>query len=741
MAVQIQIRRDTQANWESVDPVLAAGEMGVETDTGRFKFGNGTDSWNSIAFSGQAWGNIVGTLSDQTDLQNALDGKIGEVQHGVTLTGKGTAAEPLHLNLSANFDFVGALQLSGNDVLTVADVGTADDQVPTVSQLMSSNWVWTGANQFTNLIVSGSNGNTFLGTASTSGALNVDLPDEDGTILLDTTLYDTDTNAVAGTMFIDEQTGYLCFAYHNGAIEILASDGYELLNGPAGAYDSRISTTRNTKAIRLTEDFNLEEVEPHVARRTYNPDTERMEWLFEEERTNIVKSSVLVDDSNWDAGSATLTELSLNRLGFFPGLEIASGGESFHRAVQNTGQSLGPGTISVDVYYEEGSSGFMRIRITDDVGDLSQVAGEIGADSWFQNDGLGIVSDINDRAFGDIRRITFLIELTESKSGIDVSIGPHSTTAGETVIVHGFQVHEGPLSSFINTPSSGLGTRADDRALMDGQPFEDIWNDEEGSIVIEWEYMDGGNTQNVSHISDGTNPNRIWVDERNGGRVGVEATDVFNTLEPVSGVSKGDPVRLAFAFNDDGFSACFDGGSVLTTSIPEMPIGCDRFLVAADSSGTISSLPVKLTAFHYYPKKLPDYLVQGLSKLLTVEAPKFSIPVIKDKVLHVGAQVQAQQYHQGVIHSHGNVSGAKTIDLGQANYQAMTLTGNSTFSFKAPAGPCSCNVLITNSGAGNTITLPGGVVFETGAQNEDDAAKYVLTIIYDGSDYWVSWAT
>jgi hypothetical protein len=50
MATKIQARRDTAANWTSVNPVLAAGEPGFESDTGKFKFGDGTTAWNSLAY-------------------------------------------------------------------------------------------------------------------------------------------------------------------------------------------------------------------------------------------------------------------------------------------------------------------------------------------------------------------------------------------------------------------------------------------------------------------------------------------------------------------------------------------------------------------------------------------------------------------------------------------------------------------------------------------------------------------
>ena len=52
MATQIQFRRDTAANWTSANPTLAIGEMGLETDTGKFKVGNGTTAWNSLAYGG-----------------------------------------------------------------------------------------------------------------------------------------------------------------------------------------------------------------------------------------------------------------------------------------------------------------------------------------------------------------------------------------------------------------------------------------------------------------------------------------------------------------------------------------------------------------------------------------------------------------------------------------------------------------------------------------------------------------
>ncbi len=48
--VRIQVRRGVAADWTSVNPILAAGEMGYETDTNKFKFGNGTGTWSTLAY-------------------------------------------------------------------------------------------------------------------------------------------------------------------------------------------------------------------------------------------------------------------------------------------------------------------------------------------------------------------------------------------------------------------------------------------------------------------------------------------------------------------------------------------------------------------------------------------------------------------------------------------------------------------------------------------------------------------
>jgi hypothetical protein len=50
MAVRIQWRHDTASNWTSNNPTLAIGEPGFETDTGKYKIGDGSAAWNSLSY-------------------------------------------------------------------------------------------------------------------------------------------------------------------------------------------------------------------------------------------------------------------------------------------------------------------------------------------------------------------------------------------------------------------------------------------------------------------------------------------------------------------------------------------------------------------------------------------------------------------------------------------------------------------------------------------------------------------
>ena len=52
MTTRIKLRRDTAANWLASNPILAAGEPGLETDTGKIKYGDGETAYADLPHAG-----------------------------------------------------------------------------------------------------------------------------------------------------------------------------------------------------------------------------------------------------------------------------------------------------------------------------------------------------------------------------------------------------------------------------------------------------------------------------------------------------------------------------------------------------------------------------------------------------------------------------------------------------------------------------------------------------------------
>ena len=51
LTTKILLRNDTSANWTSKNPLLLKGEFGFETDTKKFKVGNGVDNWQKLDYA------------------------------------------------------------------------------------------------------------------------------------------------------------------------------------------------------------------------------------------------------------------------------------------------------------------------------------------------------------------------------------------------------------------------------------------------------------------------------------------------------------------------------------------------------------------------------------------------------------------------------------------------------------------------------------------------------------------
>ena len=82
---RFKLRSDTAANWTAANPVLLAGEIGVETDTRRYKIGDGTTAWAGLSYyiDGVA---IRGQCSKMTDGTIDITAQGSYITTGLTAT-------------------------------------------------------------------------------------------------------------------------------------------------------------------------------------------------------------------------------------------------------------------------------------------------------------------------------------------------------------------------------------------------------------------------------------------------------------------------------------------------------------------------------------------------------------------------------------------------------------------------------------------------------------------------------
>jgi hypothetical protein len=82
MPTQIQLRRDTASDWTSNNPTLALGELGWESDTNKFKIGDGSTAWTSLDYTSD--GTAISQLNTNVTVADSGSGTITATVDGTT---------------------------------------------------------------------------------------------------------------------------------------------------------------------------------------------------------------------------------------------------------------------------------------------------------------------------------------------------------------------------------------------------------------------------------------------------------------------------------------------------------------------------------------------------------------------------------------------------------------------------------------------------------------------------------
>ena len=228
MATRMQQRRGTAAQWVSTNsgagPVLNAGEIGWESDTNKFKIGDGTNAWSSLTY-----------FLDITDLGGDLDDYILLTQKDAA---SGVASLDVNKNLivpGASIIVEGATANAYETTLTATDPTAArtvtfKDESGTVAYTADITVSASSTNTFSNKSISlGSNTVT-----STLAQLNTAITDADVASLASPTFTGTPTlptGTIATTQSAgNNSTAIATTAYADAAVAALVDAAPATLN-------------------------------------------------------------------------------------------------------------------------------------------------------------------------------------------------------------------------------------------------------------------------------------------------------------------------------------------------------------------------------------------------------------------------------------------------------------------------------------------------------------------------------
>ena len=176
--VRLQIRADTAANWASVNPVLLANELGLESDTKKFKIGNGSSTWGNLAYfpsivsGGTVLGNLeigtTGTLTFEGSTADGFETTLGVVDP----TADRTILLP---NQSGTVVVGGNASITNADIAANAEIAVSKLADGAARQVLQTDAAGTGVEWTDNVDIPGTLDVTGVATFDSSVTITGDL--------------------------------------------------------------------------------------------------------------------------------------------------------------------------------------------------------------------------------------------------------------------------------------------------------------------------------------------------------------------------------------------------------------------------------------------------------------------------------------------------------------------------------------------------------------------------------------
>jgi hypothetical protein len=249
----IRHRRDTAANWTSNNPVLEAGQLGLETDTLKIKFGDGTTAWNSLSYASGGGGGGISD-GDKGDITVSSSGATWTIDNGAVTYAK-------MQDVSAASKLIGRGSASGSGDPQEITIGTNLTMSGTTLSAAGSIAGSTGSADNAIIRADGTGGSTIQGSVPTI--------DDNGKILADAFEFDTTPTTTGGTGVIiwDSTESAPSVGFNANVVGKLGVDSHVQVYNQTGSTIAKRKVVRQSgsSGTRLKVDLALADGDPNSA--------------------------------------------------------------------------------------------------------------------------------------------------------------------------------------------------------------------------------------------------------------------------------------------------------------------------------------------------------------------------------------------------------------------------------------------------------------------------------------------
>ena len=388
--------------------------------------------------------------------------------------------------------------------------------------------------------------------------------------------------------------------YINGGPESWAALGTESINIWGAQLEQRSSVTayNATTTTPITNYIPQLLTAPiNAPRFDFNPTTgESLGLLIEEQRTNLLLQSENVTSSPWGAGvSGTSTRV---QSGWNAGFNIAQiTATSANGGLRQTISGLTSGQVYTLSFYLQSTLTSVIVRGENSlstygaslIADINPTTGAIGTNAGFV---------ITSAPLGNGR--VYKCVLPAAGGSLFLNIEWISATTNIPFYLGAFQLEAGAFpTSYISTTSAQV-TRAADNPLLTGTNFSSWYNNTQGTVLINYDFLAPTiiANQGVFSLNNGTGNTRL--DLRSNAANNTNNGTSLNSASMSGQNPNGVLNKIALSYIVTASNGVVNGGTVSSYSLAAMPQVTQLQLGNLD--GTITnSLNGHIRKFSYYP--------------------------------------------------------------------------------------------------------------------------------------------